>query len=264
MRKDAIALEEERFRDVPLRSVEDYPAFHERHRVFPAVFEDRRHKRILDVAAGVGVVGKRIQEHYDAELWCNDISPTCLRTMESFGLRTASFDIDDDQHPFPFPDGNFDALVALATIEHVIHIEHFLKEIHRVLGHNGCLYLSAPNYSGLPYLVPFLVSGKTFHDPLSKPSDYEFYAHVRYFTYRSLVELTASFGFTPESVYLPLPQKSSRFLALQERSRIRAFAMRQTFRFLYSFFSPRWASEPVICFRKGACPGRPALRKVVL
>ncbi len=264
MRRDAIALEEERFRNVPLATVEDYPAFHERHRVFPAVFEDRRHKRILDIAAGVGVVGKRIQEHYDGELWCNDISPTCLRAMESFGLQTSSFDIDDDQQPFPFPDGHFDALVALATIEHVIHIEHFLKEISRILGDGGHLYLSAPNYSGLPYLVPFLVSGKTFHDPLSKPSDYEFYAHVRYFTYRTLVELTASFGFVPERVYLPVPEKSSRFLALRERSRLRAFAMRQTLKFIYTFFSPRWASEPVVCFRKGESQALSAPRKVVL
>ena len=149
MRKDTIQLEETRLQGI--NDIKDYPSFHERHRIFPAVFENREHKRILDIAAGVGIVGNRIQDHYKAELVCNDTSPTCLKTMRKLGITTTSFDIDDEKKDFPFPDDHFDAIIALATIEHLIHIDHFIQEIQRKLSDDGYLYISAPNYSGILY-----------------------------------------------------------------------------------------------------------------
>ena len=262
MRKDAIELEEKRLEDI--HNIEDYQSIHERHRIFPSVFGKRRHKRILDIAAGVGVVGKRIGDDYKAELVCNDICPRCSKIMQDLGLSTVSFDIDNNEQTFPFPDGHFDAIIALATIEHVIHIDHFLAEIYRMLSTNGCLYLSAPNYSGLPYLLPFLLSGKTFHDPMSKGSRYEFYAHVRYFTYRTLLELVSSFGFVPITVYLPIPQASSNYLALKDRSKLKALAFRTVMKSIYTLLSPRWASEPVICFKKNLNRQNHKLRKKVI
>ncbi len=100
MRKDAIQLEETRLQGI--RRIQDYPNVHERHRVFPAIFEDRHHKTILDVAAGVGCAAQRIQENYPADLLCNDITPTCLTILKQLGLRTVSFDLDDDERPLSF------------------------------------------------------------------------------------------------------------------------------------------------------------------
>ncbi|HEY3388082.1 MAG TPA: class I SAM-dependent methyltransferase [Prolixibacteraceae bacterium] len=177
MRKDAVTLEESRLRGI--EDVEDYRSFHERHRVFPAVFENRQHKKIIDLAAGVGCAAERIRDSYSGDIICNDISPTSLRILMKNGLNTISFNLDDAETPFPLPKGSFDAVIALATIEHLIHIDHFMQEIHRILSDNGYLYISAPNYSGLIYLLPFLISGTTFHDPLLPSSRYEFYAHVR-------------------------------------------------------------------------------------
>lgn len=262
MRKDAIQLEETRLQGV--NDIKDYPSFHERHRIFPSVFENREHKRILDVAAGVGVVGKRIQDNYRAELVCNDISPVCLKIMQRSGISTTSFDIDDNEHAFPFPDNHFDAVIALATIEHVIHIDHFLEEINRILTSDGYLYISAPNYLGLLYLIPFLISGKTFHDPMSEASRYEFYAHVRYFTYRTLLELVSSYGFIADTVYLAIPENGSRYQALKAKSKTRAFAFRFIMKSMYKWLSPRWASEPVICFRKADGKIDSRIREVIL
>jgi 2-polyprenyl-3-methyl-5-hydroxy-6-metoxy-1,4-benzoquinol methylase len=261
MRKDTIQIEDIRLDGID--DIADYPDFHERHRVFPAVFEKRQHKKILDIAAGVGCAAQRIKEGYAADLLCNDINPTCLRILKKSGLTTVSFDLDDPDLTFPFPDRHFDAVVCLATIEHMIHTQHFIKEIHRILSDEGYLYLSAPNYSGLTYLFRFLLSGKTFHDPISKwPRErYEFYAHVRYFTYRSLVELVSAFGFVPDTVYLPLPEGSTHYQSL---SKPKALTLRFTMMLVYRLFSPRWAAEPVICFRKGQGNGRTKIRKVIL
>ena len=261
MKKQAIQVEEKRLEGV--ESIEDYPDFHERHRVFPAVFENRQHKKILDIAAGVGCAAQRIKENYPAELLCNDITPTCLRILKKLGLSTVSFDLDDAEQAFPLPDGYFDGIVCLATLEHMINIDHFVQEIHRILSADGYLYMSTPNYNGLVYLPRFLLKGKTFHDPLSKSSSerYEFYAHVRYFTYRTLVEYVSSFGFIPDTVYLPLPGGSTRYRAL---SKPKAIAYRYAMMFVYNLLSPRWAAEPIICFRKASNNKRRKLRKVIL
>ncbi len=261
MRQEAIQLEEERLRDVS--DMADYQAHHERHRIFPAVFENRRLSRIIDIAAGVGVVGKRINDRYPAELLCNDICPKCLKTMNQCGLTTVSFDIDNKENSFPFPDGHFDAVIALATIEHLINIDHFVDEIHRILRDGGYLYISAPNYAGFTYTLPFLVTGRTFHDPLSEPSRYEFYAHVRYFTYRTLLEYVGSHDFAPDTVYLPLPESSSRYLSLKRQSMLKAAIFRNAMKIMYRI-SPRWAAEPVICFQKPCSDGKRCLRTVII
>jgi 2-polyprenyl-3-methyl-5-hydroxy-6-metoxy-1,4-benzoquinol methylase len=264
MRKAAIQIEEARLGGIT--EIQEYPSFRERHRVFPAVFESREHERILDIAAGVGCAAQRVHEHYPASLLCNDISPTCLKVLQKLGIPTVSFDIDDDELAFPFTSGQFDAIIALAIIEHVMRVDHFLQEISRILADNGYLYLSSPNYASLLYLPRFLLSGKTFHDPLSGSpvSRYEFYAHVRYFTYRTLLEFVSSFGFVPDTVYLALPAGSSRYQSLYSNSKLKALAFRYAMKLMYSFFSPRWAAEPIICFRKASDGKDHKLRKIVL
>ena len=265
MREDAIQLEETRLQDFD--RIQNYPDFHERHRVFPAVFENRHHKRILDVAAGVGCAAQRVVERYPADILCNDITPKCLRILEQLGLPTVSFDLDNER-VYPFPDGHFDAIISLSTIEHLIHVDHFVKEVYRILSTDGYLYISSPNYASLSFFKRFVLEGRTFHDPISKSlrQRYEFYAHVRYFTYRTLLEFVSSFGFVSDAVYLPLPAGSTRYQALYARSKPKALAFRYVMWLMYNLLSPRWASEPILCFRKasGRVPFSRKRRRVVL
>lgn len=264
MRKDAILLEEKRLQEV--RKVQDYPDFHERHRVIPAIFENRQHIKILDVAAGVGAAAQRIHENYPADLLCNDITPKCLDILNQLGLNTISFDLDNDEQPYPFPDGHFDAVISLATIEHLLHVDNFMREVRRILKDDGYLYITTPNYASLDFVPKFLLTGKTFHDPLSKSTRtrYEFYAHVRYFTFRTLLEYVRSFDFIPDTIYLALPGGSTRYQAMLQKSKFKAYAFRFAMNVMYHTLSPRWASEPILCFRKtGLATGR-KIRKVIL
>ncbi len=262
MRKDATIVEENRLQGV--EKIEDYSSFHERHRIFPQVFYGRNHERILDIAAGVGCAARRIHDNYPAQIICNDITLTCLNVLKQQGLHTVSFDIDDEATTFPFPDGYFDAVVSLATIEHVLSLDHHMREIRRILARDGYLYISTPNYAGLVYLLRYLLKGESFHDPLKASSRYEFYAHVRYFTFNTLMKFIGSFGFTPLEVYLPLPESSSYYQKMKAQSALKARAFRLFMRLLYTVGSPRWASEPVICLQK--TEGIPSIkyRKILL
>lgn len=259
--QEAIVLEETRLSGI--EEITEYPSFHERHRIFPALFENRNHKRVFDTSAGVGAAAQRVHTRYPAELLCNEISPTALKILSNLGIKTVSFDLDTVDTPFPLSDGQFDAVMSLATIEHIINVDHFVKEIHRILSPNGYFYLSTPNYAGLLYFRRFVVSGRSFHNPLSD-DPYEFYAHVRYFTYKTLVEYVSSFGFVPEAVYLGVPKESTRYQTMLAHSKPKAMAFKYGLTAIYKFFSPRWAAEPVICFRKGNDTSSRKIRKVVL
>jgi len=262
MRKDATNLEETRLKGV--KKIEDYPSYRERHRAFPSIFEERNHKRILDVAAGVGCAAQRINDLYPGFVVCNDITDTCLEILCQQGLTTLSFDIDDNNQSFPFAQNSFDAIVSLATLEHVINLDRHLSEMHRILNDDGYLYISSPNYASLVFSPRFLINGRAFHNPLNDSDRYEFYAHVRYFTYRTLLEFVSSFGFSPIAVYLPLPSKSSYYQSLASRSKPKALAFRYGMWFMYRFMSPRWASEPILCFQKSDNRGNMKIRKVLV
>jgi SAM-dependent methyltransferase len=262
MRKDSVRLEEARVGgpDHP----QDFPPFKERHRIFPSVFEDRRHRAILDLAAGVGYVTRRVLEGYPAKVVSHDISPSCLNFLKKTGAPTVAFDIDDNEVGFPFMSEAFDAVISLVTIEHVFFIDEFLQEIRRILRPGGYLYLSTPNYAAPEYAIRPLLFGRSFHDPLSPSSRYEFYAHVRYFTSRTLFEFVAAKGFRLDTVYMALPGASVRYTRLYAASKLKAHAFRGLMRFRHHLLSWKRAAEPVLCFQKNDS-GRPhKIRKVLL
>lgn len=261
MRKDSILLEENRL--LGIEKLQDYQSVHERHRVFPAIFEDRHHKKILDVAAGVGCAAQRIHENYPADLLCNEITPKCLAILNQLGLSTVSFDLDNNEESYPFPNDHFDTVISLETIEHLFHVDYFLKEIYRILNWNGFLYISSPNYAGLQYMPQYLLKGRSFEDPMSSKR-YEFFAHVRYFTYKTLLEFVSSFGFVLDTVYLPLPASSTRYQALYSSSKVKALTFRYSMMAIYHFLSPRWAPDPILCFIKTNNKVNRRFRRVIL
>lgn len=263
MRTDAIDVEEGRLQGIG--GLDDYPWFKERHRVFPAVFEDRQHKKIIDLSAGVGCSAIRVKELYHNDIVCNDVTPTCLRILGQAGLTTVSFDIDDPSAPFPYPDGSFDCVISLVTIEHLTNTDHFLQEAYRILAPGGFFYLEAPNYAAPEHSLKLLFTGRAFGDPLGdKDERYEFFGHIRHFTYKMIRDYAESFGFVLDTVYLALPGGSSRYKALYARSKVLALSFRGAMWLRHHIFSPSWAAEPILCMRKTDQPKSRRVRKVVL
>ncbi len=262
MRSDAIAVEERRLEGI--EELADYPWFKERHRIFPAVFENRSHERIIDLSAGVGCAAIRVKEQYNDGIICNDITPTCLKVLRKLGLNTVSFSLDDPGSPFPFPDASFDCVISMVTIEHLTNVDHFLKEAYRILAPGGYLYISAPNYAAPEYALKLLMTGRSFHDPLGPEEDrYEFFGHIRYFTYKTLRDYVDSFGFRLDSVYIARPEGSSRYLDLYERARWKALTYRYLMTARHHLSAPTLGlgAHPVL--PEGG-PNGSKVRKVVL
>ncbi len=264
MRTDAKSLEDGRLTGL---DIESYPWYHERHRIFPQIFEKGRYKNIIDISAGIGIVARQINDNYEASIIANDISPESLKSLHRLNLNTTSFDLDDENLTFPFPDEHFDAIISLATLEHIIELDHHMNEINRILKKGGHLYLSVPNYTGIHFVIPFVLKGKTFHDFTKSELDkYEFYAHVRYFTYKSLIDFVTQFGFVPEKTFLPLPKASTKYRALKQKSKFRAFLFRNAVHLFYKIMHPRWAFHPVVLFKKDVVPNPASVqpKKIIL
>lgn len=263
MRKDAVELEETRVAETA--HPENFPPFMERHRAFPEIFENRKHRRILDLSAGVGYVTQRLIENYPATIISHDISPSCLMHLQQLKAPTLSFDIDNSKTGFPFVSGAFDAVISLVTIEHVLFVNEFLSEIWRILCPEGYLYISTPNYAAPEYLIGPVIRGRAFHDPFTTSSGYEFYAHVRYYTFRTLKALLESHNFTLDAVYVTTPKSSLRYQKLKQRSMLKAIVYKHLTRLKVNLLPPDRNPEPILCLKKTNIPSPSRhYRKVVV
>lgn len=256
MRTDSAELEAGRLTE---KTIDNDPMLHERHRAFPEVFEDREHETILDTSAGIGVITKCIIDNYECEMHCNEIDAKCRSQLDKLPVVLTDYDLDAPDG-LPFKDEHFDAILSLATLDHLINIDTFTQELLRVLRPDGRLYITTPNYASFYWLGP-LLRGYSFHDPFAPAERYEFYAHIRYFTYYTLKQYLEHFGFVLDTVYLPLPWGSTRFAAMRQRRPLQAWVIRNAFRMMYHT-SARWHQEPILCMAKAGQVARP--RKVML
>lgn len=95
----------------------------------------------LDVGCGPGTILETLPA--GVQKVGLDISPTLLERARAKGIETHNVDLD--AAPLPFPDGRFDLVIATDVIEHVLHTDHLLNEINRVLRPGGLFVAGIPN-----------------------------------------------------------------------------------------------------------------------
>lgn len=135
--------------------------------------------RVLDCACGCGY-GTAILAGRAGEVVGVDLHQDLLDFARAHWSRpNANFTrVDVAREPLPFPDGHFDAVVSLETIEHVADARALLAQFRRVLRPEGSLMLSTPQA------------------PLGNPN------HVHEFTLGELAATLESAGFHLQDVFL--------------------------------------------------------------
>jgi len=107
---------------------------------------------VLDVGAGHGAFAKELHElGYQVEA-C-DLFPEIFH-FEQIKCKKADLTL-----PLPYQDHQFDAVVAMEVMEHILDHEVFFKEVERVLKPGGKFFISTPNVLSLKSRFRFLFSG---------------------------------------------------------------------------------------------------------
>lgn len=161
-----------------------------------------RPQRVLDVGAGQGALSRRLQEAGFAVSAC-DSAPENFRAA---GIECLRVDLAE---PLPYPDGRFDALVAVELTEHLPDHAAFFSECARVLAPGGKLFLSTPNILSLKSRLRFLLTGYHYSfDPLD-PARHDGLQHITSRTLDQYDFLARRHGLRLQEIGCDIPQYSS-------------------------------------------------------
>lgn len=99
-------------------------------------------QRLLDVGCGSGSLVFRAKDKF-RELYGIDISPSRIEEAKKSAVERFAennkfyFSVCNLNEKIDFPDGSFDAVTAIAVIEHIFDPYFVVGEIHRVLKRGG-------------------------------------------------------------------------------------------------------------------------------
>lgn len=132
------------------------------HRVVADLLcEEKNCRTVLDIPCGAGAFAGMMSGSgitvYSAD--CENL----------FELKEGHFDIADMNKPFPYRDGQFDAVVSIDGIEHIENPFNFIRECRRVLRPGGSCIISTPNISSFRSRARWLWTG--FHNKNKTPLD---------------------------------------------------------------------------------------------
>jgi SAM-dependent methyltransferase len=112
------------------------------------------------------------------------------------------FDAERDR--YPYPDGQFDLVVATEIFEHLIYNPmHLLLESRRVLTEGGYILLSTPNSAGLACVLKALQGKRTpqVYAHFKIPDDEPEVGHRREYTLAELGQSVQAAGFRIEKLF---------------------------------------------------------------
>lgn len=158
--------------------------------------------RLLELGCGSGVnllqVSQRLPEFRFA-LFGTDIAEEAVQASRTRGV--GAFRVDLNVGDIPLPDRSVDAVLFLEVIEHLYDSDRPMREIVRLLDHNGLLFLSTPNLASWANRLAVLLGYQPFSHDVSflgafgQPPGAAINGHIKSFTRRALLEYVRFFGF---------------------------------------------------------------------
>jgi SAM-dependent methyltransferase len=156
-----------------------------------------RARKLLDAPCGTGALSMRMGA-LRFEVSCCDIDPGHFHAA---GLAFTQADLN---RPLPFRDQQFDVVVSVAGLQRVYSPDVMIRELARILGPGGTLYLTIPNYSSLRLRLRFLLYGSLgtrFDEPAYHQTTGAAEANFRFpLTYPRVERLLCGHGFALRSI----------------------------------------------------------------
>lgn len=159
----------------------------QRERVDVALSWIESDELVLDIGGGDGAISELIYNKGNAVITLD--FPRVIATAKSrkFLLLVAA-----EATYLPFKSECLDTIFCGEVIEHILDVERFLAEMHRVLKPQGKLILTTPNIARLRNRLAMLIGDVTpWHEWNKK------FSHIRYWTPQTLIACLEQSGFEP-------------------------------------------------------------------
>lgn len=218
-----------------------------RHWAIPKIIPSNPKVRILDIGAGEGYVSSKLKAQ-GHDLVAIEIAAVNIEHLKQRNIEVLQHDLM--RRPYPIKDESFDIVICADVLEHLLRPDICLKEAFRILKRDGGLIVCTPNYSH-PYRIWQLIRGDSFHDPFNDPLDaYQFWAHVKFFTFKSLKRFLEHIGFFVRQVFLPMPVIPSQYARFTKGSRLKELLAMHIYPKIFYRISPRFCDEPILMCQK--------------
>lgn len=146
--------------------------------------------RLLDVGAGTGLLSRKLADLGFIVMAC-DLDP------KQFQTKDIPFRKADLNNRLPYPDNYFDYLTCTEVIEHLQNPWLACQEMARVLGKNGRLILSLPNFTNLISRLVFFTRGNfRYFDDWT----WQNWGHINPITFTELGKILNEVGFKIEKI----------------------------------------------------------------
>lgn len=119
------------------------------HHNFPATH--------LDIGSGNGDLIQLLRKQFELESFACDYTNTLMQ-LDDVKVSVANLSTQG----LPFQDESFNLVTCTEVIEHLEHYRYTLREMYRVLKHDGTLVITTPNILNLKSRIRFLIFG--FHN----------------------------------------------------------------------------------------------------
>jgi 2-polyprenyl-3-methyl-5-hydroxy-6-metoxy-1,4-benzoquinol methylase len=155
-----------------------------------------REAQILDAGCGGGYVASELYKFGVNRIWGFDASESgikiCREILGEAAMHFAVHDAYNRQLPTSFPDGNYDLVLSVEVVEHLISPSSYAKSIHAWLKPGGYLILSTPYHGYWKNLALSLTGKWDKHHTV----DWEG-GHIKFFSRRTLYGLLRAAGLEP-------------------------------------------------------------------
>lgn len=102
-------------------------------------------KLVCDVGFGSGLGTVILAQEAESVVGIEKVASSVKFAERCFPLKNVQFLNEDVTECLSFPDGSFDAVVAIEVIEHIADYRSALAQMARILKGSGTLYISSPN-----------------------------------------------------------------------------------------------------------------------